>query len=107
MQLCQREFDKQCPVPAEARLWVRMRQDLQRRGELPQGEAQVWLPGLEPYIDDLTGEALLDEVSVPDYLRHIEIGEAQTHAIGCRPVQCDSRLAVQCRIAVMHLSSLG
>ena len=107
VQQCQREFDEQCPVPAEARLWACMRRGLQRRGELPPGEAQVWPAGLEPYIDDLSGRALLDEVSVPGYLQHIEIGEAQTRAIGCRPAPCDSRLAVHCRIAVHQLTWLG
>ena len=107
VQLCQQEFDRQCPLPAEAQLWVRMRRRLQRDGRLPPGEAQARPAGLEPFIDDLSGRALLDRVRVPEYLRGIDVGEQQTRAIGCRPAPSDSRPAVHCRIAVYQLTWLG
>lgn len=107
VQRCQREFDEVNPLPVEACRWVAMRQNLQRRRVLPDGVAQVRPAGMEPYIDDLSGRALLDDVVMPDHLRGIDIGAAQTEAIGCRAAPESSRLAAHCKIAVYQLTWLG
>lgn len=62
---------------------------------------------MEPYIDDLSGRALLDPVVVPENLHCIDIGAEHTASIGCRPVPADSRLAVHCKIAVRELTWSG
>lgn len=103
----QREFDSRHPLPPEAQRWAAMRRDLQSTGALPAGEAQIWPGGMEPYIDDLSGRALLDRVPTPPHLVDISIGADQTAAVGCRPAPDDSRLAVHCRIATHELSWLG
>lgn len=103
----QRAFDAQNPLPPRALRWVTERRHLQDQGILPQGEAQLWPAGLEPYIDDFTGRALQDQVVVPQHLESIETGEANTAAIGAVPAARDSRISVHCRIAAFELRRLG
>lgn len=107
IQRCQREFDSTQEYSTKAREWVAERQRLQAEGVLPQGEAQLWPAGLEPYIDDFTGRALQDTVDVPDELRDIQTGEENTRAIGAQPAARDSRVSVHCRIAAYQLRWLG
>lgn len=105
----QRAFDADNAYPARAREWMEERRGLQRRGVLPEGEAQVWPAGLEPYIDDFTGRALQDKVEVPGELAlaGLDTGEENTEAIGARPAARDSRVSVHCRIAAQQLRWLG
>lgn len=107
IQFKQRLFDASCPLPPLAQEWVRRRRELQEAGILPAGERQCWPAGIEPFIDDLSGRALADQVPVPDHLRDIPIGTQQTAAIGAIPAAEASRVAVHCRIAVAEAEFLG
>lgn len=104
LQRCQREFDEVNSLPVEACRSVAIRHDLQRRRVLKDGAAQVRPAGMEPYIDDLSGRALLDDVVMPDHLRGIDIGAGQMEAIGCRAAPESSRLSVHGKIAVNQLT---
>lgn len=107
IQVCQRAFDQENPLPARALKWIEDRRRLQEQGVLPPGEAQLWPAGVEPYIDDFTGRALQDQVRVPAHLEGIATGEENTAIIGSTPAPRDSRLSVHCRIAAFELRRLG
>lgn len=107
IQSRQRAFDRQHPYPPVAQRWISRRMQLQSEGVLPPGEAQTWPAGVEPYIDDFTGRALQDQVTVPAYLQDISIGEENTVAIGATAAAHNSRLAVHCRVAAFELRWMG
>ena len=107
IQHLQAQFDAQHPFTREVEQWREQRRDLQRRGVLPSGIEQSLPSGLEPFIDDLNGRALMDEIPGPPHLHHISIGAQQTVAVGVSPASDSSRLAAHCRIAVQAERDLG
>lgn len=100
-------FDAQQPLPQAAVDWASRRERLQAAGRLPAGKEQLRPSGIEPFIDDQNGRALMDTVVVPAHLVDVPIGEAQTRAIGARPAHPSSRLAVHCKIAVVESTAAG
>lgn len=107
IQRAQALFDEQQPLPPAAEAWARARARLQAVGRLPDGVEQLRPSGIEPFIDDHNGRALMDIVTVPTCLSGIPIGEAQTRAIGAHPAHPSSRLAVHCQIAVAESLAAG
>lgn len=97
----------QHPYPEAVQSWCRQRRALQLEGALPPGRVQYTPSGVEPYIDDLNGRTLLDEIPGEPYLGYITIGAEQTAAIGVRPAPDTSRLAARCRIAIKAMRDLG
>lgn len=115
-QHLQSEFDSTNPLPACAQRWVRDREALQRRGELPAGE-QCFPRYLQSFIDDFTGAAPADIVDVPAWLEleghytialdRIVFENEHMEAAGCRPARRDTRVHVHARLTVLALRRLG
>ena len=61
------------------------RRKAQRRGELPEDGGQDRPAYAQVYLDDGAGIALDDVVDVPERLRHIDLGERATRALGGDP----------------------
>lgn len=66
VEKCQRAFDaQQQPFPQSVARWAESRARMQSQGVLPDGHVQLWRAVIETYIDDLSGQVLLDRAVVP------------------------------------------
>ena len=107
VQLLQSDFDATQPPPAHVRRWTEARAAAQRRGELPDGRAQLEPRHLQVYIDDFCGSALNDPVTPPPSVCGVAIDPINTSAAGGTPAAPGTRVHVHAQLAVIGLAEVG
>lgn len=78
----QAAFDASQPYRGQVQRWCAVRAELQRRGELPAGDAQARPAYLQVFVDDFLGCACGDRVQVPPSIRDLGITPVATRATG-------------------------
>ena len=106
-QHLQVEFDRDQPPPASSLQFQSHRRELQRRGLLPPGLAQVAPRYLQVFMDDFTGSAGTDPVILPPHVAHLTIREEHMVAAGCNPAPPSSRVRVHALLTMLALERLG
>ena len=99
-------FDAAYPPPRAIEPWVARRRELQQRGALPPGDSQLQPRYSKPYIDDATGVALCDEVTVPAALTSIALPTVPLEP-GALVASHTCRLAVHCRYFISVAFEFG
>ena len=106
-QHMQAEFDCDQPPPASSLQFQSHRRELQRRGLLPPGLAQLAPRYLQVFMDDFTGSAGTDPVIIPPHVSHLTILEVHMVAAGCTPAPPSSRVRVHALLTMLALERLG
>ena len=106
-QHMQAEFDSDQPAPASSQHFRAHRSELQRRGLLPPGLAQLSPRYLQVFMDDFTGAAGTDPVIIPPHVSHLEILDKHMLAAGCIPSHHSSRVRVHALLTMLALERLG
>ena len=106
-QHMQAQFDFEQPPPASSLRFAHHRLGLQRLGRLPPGAAQLHPRYLQVFMDDFTGVAGSDPVTLPASTAHLMIEPKHMIAAGCVPAPPNSRVYAHALLTMLALERLG
>ena len=106
-QFMQAQFDTDQPPPASSLRFAIHRLELQRLGKLPPSVSQLHPRYLQVFMDDFTGVAGSDLVTLPACVSHLQIEPKHMIAAGCTPAPPNSRVQVHALLTMLALERLG